>query len=309
MATWDLCVGKIFTTTFIEPGVIDANILVYAINPESSQHAGSNNLLEGARNPANTLFVTSQIICEFYSIITNPRRVAVPRPAADALTIVSDLLAFPGLHVLPSPRAAVQRLIELLGRRRVIGRGVFDLQIVATMLANDIRRIYTFNVRDFRIFRNCPSSALNCAIQRTHLPNAAYRQIPAMIRTLTLLILSIAPVAFAADIAGEYTGTWSSDSGSSDGKLHLTVTKSADTWDCKLAYSGGDQPEVTPKPVSCTVTAGKLKAQYETAGDDGKQNITLEAAMTGDALQGTYKVAADGGEALDSGKWKASAAH
>ena len=130
-----------------------------------------------------------------------------------------------------------------------------------------------------------------------------------MIRKLTILILALVPVAFAADIAGEYTGTWSSDSGSSDGKLRLTVTKSADTWECKLAYSGADQPEVTPKPVSCAVDGSKLKAQYETPGDNGKQSITLEAAMTGDALEGTYKVAADSGEALDSGKWKASAAH
>ena len=118
MAKLDRHVGKIFTTTSIEPGVIDANILVYAINPESPQHAGSNNLLEAAWDPAITLYVTSQIVCEFYSVITNPRRVAVPRPPADALTIISDLLAFPGLQVLPSPRGAVQLLIELLGVER-----------------------------------------------------------------------------------------------------------------------------------------------------------------------------------------------
>jgi predicted nucleic acid-binding protein len=118
LAKLDRYVGKIFTTTSIEPGVIDANILVYAINPESPQHAGSNNLLEAARDPAITLYVTSQIVCEFYSVITNPRRVAVPRPPADALTIISDLLAFPGLQVLPSPRGAVQLLIELLGVER-----------------------------------------------------------------------------------------------------------------------------------------------------------------------------------------------
>jgi hypothetical protein len=130
-----------------------------------------------------------------------------------------------------------------------------------------------------------------------------------MLRTITFLILSLVPVAFAADVAGEYTGTWSSDSGSSDGKLRLAIIKSSNAWDCKLTYWGGDQPEVTPKPLSCAVDGTKLKAQYQTQGDDGNQNITLEAVMTGDALEGTYKAASDSGEALDSGKWKASAAH
>jgi len=42
--------------------------------------------------------------------------------------------------------------MDLLKRRPVIGGNVFDLQIVATMLANDIHRIYTYNVDDFAVF-------------------------------------------------------------------------------------------------------------------------------------------------------------
>jgi hypothetical protein len=32
------------------------------------------------------------------------------------------------------------------------GGDVFDLQIVATMQANDVQRIYAFNVEDFEVF-------------------------------------------------------------------------------------------------------------------------------------------------------------
>ena len=32
------------------------------------------------------------------------------------------------------------------------GGAVFDLQIVATMQANDVRRIYTFNTAGFAVF-------------------------------------------------------------------------------------------------------------------------------------------------------------
>jgi predicted nucleic acid-binding protein len=44
------------------------------------------------------------------------------------------------------------RLLELLKRSAVTGSDVFDLQIVATMQANNIRRIYTFNISDFEMF-------------------------------------------------------------------------------------------------------------------------------------------------------------
>jgi predicted nucleic acid-binding protein len=92
------------------------------------------------------------LLCEFYSVITNPRRVAAPSSSAEALRIISALLVLPGIHILPSPASAVTALIELLRRHPVTGSEVFDLQIVATMQANNVQRIYTFNAGDFEVF-------------------------------------------------------------------------------------------------------------------------------------------------------------
>jgi uncharacterized protein len=135
----------------VEPGIVDTNILVYALDADAPHHAAARALLEAARgDAAATLFVTSQILCEFYSIVTNPRRVPKPRTAAEAMAAVSDLLGF--LHVLPVPAHAVEGLLDLLRRHPVTGGDVFDLQIVAAMQANGIRRIYTFNAADFAVF-------------------------------------------------------------------------------------------------------------------------------------------------------------
>lgn len=136
----------------VKPGIIDANVLAYAVNTDSLQHAASRKLLEAALDPAVTLYVTAQILCEFYSVITNPRRVAVVFSPAEATQIIQDLLDLPGIQVLAAPAQAVAGLMELLKRRPVTGAGVFDLQIVATMQANGISRIYTFNDGDFEVF-------------------------------------------------------------------------------------------------------------------------------------------------------------
>ena len=136
----------------VEPGILDANILAYAVNADAPQHAASRALLEAARDPSIALYVTSQILCEFYSLITNPRRVAVASSPTSALRMISAILAFPGLHVLPTPARAVVGWMELLQRHPVTGGDVFDLQIVATMQANGVQRIYTFNTADFEVF-------------------------------------------------------------------------------------------------------------------------------------------------------------
>jgi hypothetical protein len=50
---------------------------------DAPQHAAARALLDAARADASaTLLVTIQILCEFYSIVTNPRRVRMPRTAA-----------------------------------------------------------------------------------------------------------------------------------------------------------------------------------------------------------------------------------
>jgi len=67
------------TTMSIEPGMVDANVLVYGLDADAPQHPASRHLLDEGRSGATTLYVTSQILCEFYSIVTNPRRVAKPR--------------------------------------------------------------------------------------------------------------------------------------------------------------------------------------------------------------------------------------
>jgi len=136
----------------IEPGFVDANILVYAADTGAPQHAASNGLLQAARNPSTVLYLTSQILCEFYSIVTNPRRIAAPYSRTEALEAISDLIALPSIRVLPITAEAVTGWMALLQRHPVTGGDVFDLQIVATMLANGIQRIYTFNTRDFDVF-------------------------------------------------------------------------------------------------------------------------------------------------------------
>ena len=134
----------------VEPGIVDANVLVYAFDTKAPQHAAASVLLDAGRTGATTLYVTLQVLCEFYSIVTNARRVLKPRSSADALAAISDMLGF--LRVLPVPVTTIDEVMALLRRCPVTGGDIFDLPIVATMKLNAISRIYTFNTDDFKPF-------------------------------------------------------------------------------------------------------------------------------------------------------------
>ena len=54
--------------------------------------------------------------------------------------------------MLPTPSDVVRTWTQLLARRPVRGGDIFDLQLVATMLGNGVRRIYTYNRSDFEPF-------------------------------------------------------------------------------------------------------------------------------------------------------------
>ena len=58
----------------VDPGVLDANVLAYAFDADAAHHLASRALVEKANDPAAALYVTSQILCEFYSVITNSKR-------------------------------------------------------------------------------------------------------------------------------------------------------------------------------------------------------------------------------------------
>ena len=84
--------------------------------------------------------------------MTNPRRIQPPLPIDRALQEVENIQALAGLIVLPLPVEVVTRWVQLARQHQISRSDIFDTQIVATMLENEIRRIYTFNADDFTIY-------------------------------------------------------------------------------------------------------------------------------------------------------------
>ena len=81
---------------FDEPSLTDANVLVYALYPEAEHHERARKLLEQVEHAGAGLCVSSQVLAEFFSTVTNPKRVSIPRTPEDAASAIEMIVSLPG---------------------------------------------------------------------------------------------------------------------------------------------------------------------------------------------------------------------
>ena len=108
---------------------VDANILVYAALNDDARHEVSKSLLKNGGN--RLLHISQQILAEFYSTVTNPKRVTAPYTPAEAIEFIETLLSYEHILLLPISQDVPLRWIEILKTVEVRGAHIFDFQIAA----------------------------------------------------------------------------------------------------------------------------------------------------------------------------------
>ena len=77
--------------------LVDSNVLVHALYRESEHHERCRALIEQSQAGQVALCVAPQNLTEFYAVVTDRRRVAIPRESAEALDAIDRLLAMRGM--------------------------------------------------------------------------------------------------------------------------------------------------------------------------------------------------------------------
>ncbi len=135
-----------------ELALLDTNVLVGSLYADDYRYPTARPLLDQAQNEDAGLCLVPQVLTEFYAVVTNPDRVSEKKSSSEALEAIRSFLALPGLTLLPVPVDVVDRLVTLLEQHPVERHHVFDVQLVAAMLGNGVKKIYTYNVRHFTRF-------------------------------------------------------------------------------------------------------------------------------------------------------------
>jgi toxin-antitoxin system PIN domain toxin len=117
--------------------VVDANVLLYAVNESSAHHRRARAWLDGALNGQETLGFSWTVLLAFLRLSTHPR--VFPRPLAipDAAAIVRDWLAQTvAVAVHPTPRH-IDVLAGLLSESGAFGNLVNDAHLAALAIEHN----------------------------------------------------------------------------------------------------------------------------------------------------------------------------
>lgn len=132
--------------------LFDANVLVHAHASRSPFHEAAKRLINQAADGEVEACLTPQVLCEFFAVATDERLfkpALSPKEAAKQIAIYWTKSRFQ--RVVPR-ETTLERLLGLLEHHPVTEQRIFDAFLVATMLDNGIRMIYTQNTKDFAIY-------------------------------------------------------------------------------------------------------------------------------------------------------------
>jgi toxin-antitoxin system PIN domain toxin len=106
--------------------LVDANILLYAVDERSRPHTAALDWLERALNGSRRVGLPWQSLLAFVRIVTHPRALSAPLAAVDAWSFVADWLDSPAAWV-PEPGR---------GYRDILGRLVSDLDLRGNLVSD-----------------------------------------------------------------------------------------------------------------------------------------------------------------------------
>ena len=135
-----------------EIALLDTNVVVYAADTSSPFHQNSKNIRDNALLGNLEICICPQVLMEFFAILTDSKRVKNPRAPEEVIAEMEKYLSSKNISMIYPKRDTLPKTIELLGKYNLKRQIVFDAQLVATMLSNNVTRIYTYNQDDFLKF-------------------------------------------------------------------------------------------------------------------------------------------------------------
>lgn len=132
--------------------LFDTNILVYSHNIESSNYIKAKELRQSIFSNNIKVALAHQNLLEFYAIITDPRRVKKPISHEEALTEIDKYIKS-RILIIYSNENTLTKLIRLISYNDIKQSEIFDAYLVATMLTNNVRIIYSDNNEHFEKYK------------------------------------------------------------------------------------------------------------------------------------------------------------
>ncbi len=132
---------------------LDTDVLVNWTMAGTPHHAAARRLVETEiGRSGGMLGLLPQVLHEFLHVTTDPKRFARPLTMPDAIRRARALWdAREVVHILPDA-TVFHRTLELLSSLSLGRKRILDTVLAATLEAAGVKRLATFNGKDFEVF-------------------------------------------------------------------------------------------------------------------------------------------------------------
>jgi toxin-antitoxin system PIN domain toxin len=118
--------------------IVDANLLLYAVDETSSRNATAAAWLQKTLNGDSRVGLPWQTIGAFLRIVTHPRVTENALPAADAWRYVEDWLAVPVVWIPPATEITARVYARLCAQIDITANLVPDAQLAALAVEHGV---------------------------------------------------------------------------------------------------------------------------------------------------------------------------
>lgn len=120
--------------------LVDTNVLIYALNRDSKFNAKSTEILESNEY---SLVITSKNISEFFAVCSK-----LKVETHFLFSFFDEIKS--NAHIIYPNHESVKQFVSLMKKYSPIGNRVYDIEIISVMLAHNIDKIASFNIKDFK---------------------------------------------------------------------------------------------------------------------------------------------------------------
>ena len=121
--------------------IIDSNIWIYSYDADSKYFNKSISII---KNPDNSLYITPKQLSEFIAVLSKQNE-----PMIEIIDFMSNNIINNSTMLFPD-KFSTNRFTKLCRKYNPRGNRVYDIEIVAIALTNNISEIATFNIKDFK---------------------------------------------------------------------------------------------------------------------------------------------------------------
>lgn len=132
---------------------LDTNILLHQTfdDLDESKYNIVTDTLDKLLTNGCSLYISSQILREFFAISTNAKIFQDPLTVEEAVQKIQEFQD--SFNVLYDTNSSLDILKKLVIQYRIERQKIHDSNIAATVIANNIDGLFTFNTKDFKIFQ------------------------------------------------------------------------------------------------------------------------------------------------------------